>query len=105
MDKTVIVALVGLSGFGNTHVNRFLDASGDHNIQIVAAIDINPDRCRRLQELKDAGAKLYSSLDEFYETDARADLVVIATPIHFHAPQTIQALENGSCVLCEKPAA
>ncbi|MFC1717151.1 Gfo/Idh/MocA family protein [Candidatus Poribacteria bacterium] len=104
MDKPFTIALVGLSGYGSNHVNRFLDASEDQNIQIVAAVDVNPDRCRRLQELKDAGAKLYSSLDEFYGSIGRADLVVIATPIHFHAPQTIQALGNGSSVLCEKPA-
>ena len=43
MDKVISIALVGLSGFGSTHVNRFLDGSADHNIQIVAAVDVDPD--------------------------------------------------------------
>ena len=103
MDEFVTVALVGISGFGSNHVNMFLDRSEGQNIQIVAAVDVDPARCRRLQELKDAGAVIYSSLDEFYGSSGKADLVVIATPIHFHAPQTIQALGNGSYVLCEKP--
>ncbi len=105
MSKPITIALVGLSGYGNTHVNRLLNESEGQNIQLVAAIDVNPDRCRRLQELEDAGARLYSSLEEFYGSDGRADLVIIASPIHFHAPQTLTALRNGSNVLCEKPAA
>lgn len=104
MDQIVTIALVGISGFGSTHVNMFLDRSEGQNIQIVAAVDVDPARCRRLQELKDAGAAVYGSLDEFYGSGGKADLVVIATPIHFHAPQSIQALGNGSHVLCEKPA-
>jgi len=103
MSETFAIVLVGISGYGRNYVNRFLDRSEEHNIRIVAAVDVNPDRCRRLQELKDAGAKLYSSLEEFYGSGGKADLVVISTPISFHAPQTIQALKNGSHVLCEKP--
>ena len=105
MSKPITIALVGLSGYGNTHVNRLLGESEGQNIQLVAAIDVNPGRCRRLQELEDAGARLYSSLDEFYGSGGEADLVIIASPIHFHAPQTLTALRNGSNVLCEKPAA
>jgi len=105
MDKSVTIALVGLSGYGRNHVNRLLDRPAGQNIKLVAAIDIHPDRCGRLQDLRDAGAKVYSSLEEFYGSGGRADLVIIASPIHFHAPQMLTALKNGSSVLCEKPAA
>lgn len=105
MSKPIAIALVGISGFGGTHVNRLLDKPDDQDIQLVAAIDLYPDRCRRLQELKDAGACLYSSLEEFYSSGGEADLVIISSPIHFHACHTITALQNGSNVLCEKPAA
>jgi len=105
MSKTLTIAMVGLSGFGGSHVNRFLDASDEYNIRIVGAIDVNPERCTRLQDLKKAGVEIYSSLEMFYETGKKADLVVIASPIHFHAQQTQTALKNGSNVLCEKPAA
>jgi predicted dehydrogenase len=35
--------------------------------------------------------------------DSQPDMMVIATPHHLHAAQTIQALEAGVHVLCEKP--
>jgi len=105
MSNPVTIALVGLSGYGRTHVNMLLDRSEGKNVQLVAAIDVNPDRCNRLQDLRDAGAKIYPSLEEFYGSGGEADLVIIASPIHFHAPQMLTALKNGSNVLCEKPAA
>jgi predicted dehydrogenase len=38
----------------------------------------------------------------FFAAD-KADLVILATPIHLHAEQTCLALAHGSHVLCEKP--
>jgi predicted dehydrogenase len=37
--------------------------------------------------------------------DRDVDLVVIATPSHVHADQTIAALDHGKHVVCEKPMA
>jgi predicted dehydrogenase len=105
MGKTVSIALVGISGFGSSYVNRILNESKDGNIRLVAVVDISPEKCGRLQELRDMGAEVYSSLDSFYGSGGEADLVIIVSPIHFHAHHTLTALENGSHVLCEKPAA
>lgn len=38
-------------------------------------------------------------------SDAEVDAVYVATPVFLHAPQTIQSLRAGKCVLCEKPMA
>lgn len=46
---------------------------------------------------------LFSKFHEFI--NAPIDIVVIATPIEFHAQQSIQAMENGKHVLCEQTAA
>ena len=59
MSETVKIALVGISGYGRNHVNRLLDGAEGQNTQLVGAIDPYPDRCGRLQDLKDAGARLY----------------------------------------------
>lgn len=46
---------------------------------------------------------LYTQYDRFLE--APLDAVIIATPIKYHADQTIQALEAGKHVLCEQTMA
>ena len=46
--------------------------------------------------------KAYGSYDEL-SLDTDIDLVYIATPHHSHAELSIQAMENGQHVLCEKP--
>lgn len=47
------------------------------------------------------GAALYGSLDTLLEHDL--DGIVIATPSALHAEQSIQALEAGMAVFCQKP--
>ncbi len=71
---------------------------------LAATVDPDPTGCSRREELETRGVPHYLSLDDCYRNHA-ADLVILATPIHRHADQTILALEHGSHVLCEKPAA
>jgi predicted dehydrogenase len=47
---------------------------------------------------------LFSSLEAFYDT-GKADLAILSSPIQHHAPHTGLALDHGSHVLVEKPAA
>ena len=46
---------------------------------------------------------LFTAFDEF--VNAALDIVVIATPIEFHAAQSIAAMESGKHVLCEQTVA
>ena len=41
--------------------------------------------------------------DEIYNSDA--DVIVVASPDHFHAEQSVKALLAGKHVACEKPLA
>jgi predicted dehydrogenase len=70
----------------------------------VAVVDPEPWRCSRPGGLEALSIPVFPSLDEFFRT-GRADLAVIAAPIHFHEQQTRLALSCGSHVLCVKPAA
>lgn len=102
MDRLSIV-LVAIGGYGNNYVKAILEEGDKYAVDIVGAVDPHPETCMYLEELKKREIPIYPSLEDFYKTE-KADLAVISSPIHFHCRQTITALENGSNVLCEKPA-
>ena len=49
-------------------------------------------------------AKLYSDYRQLLE-DRNVDGVIIATPLYLHAPMTLDAMEAGKRVFCEKAMA
>src|SRR5207249_9823724 len=101
MSDPVSIALVGIGGYGNNFVTALLDAPNQSEFRFAGTIDPSPVSCRRLPELQQRKIPLYPTLDAFYATN-RADLVIISSPLQFHAAQTCLALEHGSHVLCEK---
>ena len=102
MENKLSVVLVGIGGYGNQYVEALLDNPKNYNFEIVGAVDPAPEGCRKLDEIKEKNISLYSNLESFY-SENQADLAVISSPIHYHEPQTLLALENESHVLCEKP--
>ena len=103
-DIETTIALVGLGGYGEVYLESLLDDPPREDWRIVGAVDPAPERCSYLARLQALKVPMFVSLDEFYAA-AGADLVVISSPIQMHCEQTCYALERGSNVLCEKPAA
>ena len=99
------VVLAGLSGFGATYVQALLDGLEGEDLYTLAVVDPHADACPRLPEFRKRGTKVFAELDAFFADGEEADLVILSTPIHLHAEQTILCLRHGSHVLCEKPAA
>lgn len=104
MAADVSVVLVGIGGYGNLYVEALLKEGEKRGTKIVGAVDPRPENCKYYEELKKRGIPFFASLEEFY-AQSKVDLAVISSPIHYHSVQTCLALENGSHVLCEKPAA
>lgn len=69
-------------------------------VQVAAIADPSLDMAAEAQKLA-PDARLVSTLDELL--DAGVDGVVIATPSAMHAEQSIQALQRGAAVFCQKP--
>lgn len=76
-----------------------------HAVQYVPEVEVCAVYSRR-QETGDTFAKKYGIEQVYtdYELFLNSDLdaVYIATPTYAHCPQTLQALEHGKHVLCEK---
>lgn len=102
MEKQVSIVLAGIGGYGNNYLrsifNRYNETSS-----LKAVVDVSPERSDFYQEILDKEIPIFSSLEEFYE-EYDAELAIISTPIHLHKDQACLAMENGSHVLCEKPA-
>lgn len=93
-------ALVVGTGFGCRIQVPALRGAG---FDVAGLVGSNPERtAERAAENGIAGH--YTDLEQAIG-ETGADLVVISTPPHTHAPLTIRALEAGCHVLCEKPFA
>ncbi len=93
-------AVIGVGGRGSGHVNKILDFSKDHNLELAAVCDIY--RPRLESAVKKSGAKGYSDYRKLLE-QGDIDCTVIATPDHWHAKMCIDSLNAGCDVYCEKP--
>ena len=92
------VGIIGAGGMVKYHIQGF-QAGG---AEIVAIADLN-------KQAADAAAKEYGIPNSFGDVGellaADVDAVSVIVPNKFHAPLTIQALEAGKHVFCEKPPA
>jgi UDP-N-acetyl-2-amino-2-deoxyglucuronate dehydrogenase len=71
--------------------------------ELAAVCDVLEDKAITLAEKY--GAAAYSSIDELLQKTPAVDVIAICTPNGLHATHTIQALEAGYHVICEKPMA
>ncbi|MCR9202746.1 MAG: Gfo/Idh/MocA family oxidoreductase [Planctomycetaceae bacterium] len=107
-NAKIRIGFVGPGGRGfGAHVKRLtkLQVEG-RNIELVAVCDVysvHRDKAANYIE-KETGGKVarYEDYVEMYEK-ADLDAVCIGTPDHWHAKQTIDALNAGIHVYCEKP--
>lgn len=102
MSELVSVVLVGIGGYGGTYCSLLLNQGSNPVAKIVGVVDPFAEKASFYAQLKEKNIPFYNTLTEFYQQH-KAELAVISTPISLHCPQTCEALEHGSNVLCEKP--
>ena len=103
-NDRINVGFVGCGGRMNTHIRRVMERSkqtGD--VQAVAVNDIWDKRKQRAREA--TGVEERSVHHDYRELCARSDvdIVVIASPDHWHHLHTMEALRQGKDVYLEKP--
>ncbi len=101
--ESVSVVLVGISGIGLPYLETILAGFLPGEVDLVAVVEPYPERSAYQDELRDRQIPILPTLASAYESPQVPDLVIICSPIHHHVSQTSIALEQGSCVLCEKP--
>ncbi len=99
-NDRIRLGVIGCGGMGTGHLADMVKRSEAENTQVVAVSDVYQKRLSRAQGLcKGEGYADYRKLLERQDIDA----VLIATPDHWHSKISIDAMESGKHVYCEKP--
>ncbi|MBQ3079233.1 MAG: Gfo/Idh/MocA family oxidoreductase [Clostridia bacterium] len=102
--KQLKVLFVAVGGHGGTNAREVLEHGKEHNMIIEGVVDPFIEKAALRDRIYEENIPVYNTVSEFYKEHS-ADLAIISTPIHMHADMSIECMENGSDVLCEKPVA
>ena len=101
-NDEIRVAVVGFNSKGAQHIKQFREIPG---VRIVALCDVDKDiverEAARFAETNDKVDK-YTDMRKVLD-DKNIDVVVIATPNHWHSLAAIWAIQAGKDVYVEKP--
>lgn len=104
MPEKITIAVVGMGGYGNYYVQAVIEKGDEFGICCVGMVDIFPEKSPLYTQVLEQGIPIFRSLEDLYDV-CTPQLIIISTPIQFHCSQACYAMEHGSHVLCEKPAA
>jgi predicted dehydrogenase len=100
MTEPLRVGVVG-SGIGRAHVEAYRSLPG--LFEVAAICDVEPERARQVAAAHGI-PRVVTEFAALCELDD-LDVIDICTPPYLHAGQTVEALEAGRHVICEKPLA
>ena len=103
MEKKVRIGIIGCGGIANgKHMPALKAVDG---CEMVAFCDIIIERAQAAAEKFGVeGAKAYADYKELLK-DESIDVIHVCTPNRSHSFITVDALEAGKHVMCEKPMA
>lgn len=98
--ERIRAAVIGCGGMGMAHVRALLKMRETDNVEIAAVCDVFDKRAEAAAKL--TGAPPYRDYRRLLDRK-EIDLVVIATPEHWHFRMTRDAAEARKHIYCEKP--
>ena len=96
------VAIIGAGGISRTHIETYLKFP--ERCQVVALVDTYVEKAKKKKEEFQLDAAVYDDYKKILD-DSRIALVSVCTPPYVHAPISIDCLNAGKHVICEKPMA
>ena len=99
-SETVNFAVVGVGGQGRSDIQGLGDLG-----QVIAIADVDPRSIVAAQKIV-PNAQVFEDYRELYDRLGKSiDAVIVATPDHWHALPTVEAMQIGKHVYTEKPIA
>ncbi len=96
------IAIVGTGGISPEHIKGYL--AYPDQCQIVALCDIVPEKAHQKAKTFNLTCDVVADYHELLERED-IDLIDVCTPPYVHAQISIDALDHGKHVVCEKPMA
>lgn len=100
--KKIRAGIAGVVGRGQIYVDPMLECRDE--VEITAICDIKEDGMKMYAEKIGGDVKCFTNYEEMVDSGL-CDVVIIATPMPCHVPQSIYALERDINVVCEVAAA
>jgi len=99
VDKKLKYAVVGCGNFGKQHLDALSVVPG---IEVVALCDIHIESCEERKAQFGLNANCYTDHNEMLKNE-EIDVVTVASSDKAHMQATVDALNAGCHVMCEKP--
>lgn len=94
--SNIKVAIIGCGRIGGRHAGHISNYA-----ELVAVCDIDKNKADTLGEEHDS--KVFYSIEDLLDSQLEIDVIAICSPNGLHAKHSIQSLNAGYNVLCEKP--
>ena len=104
MEK-VRFGIIGVGNMGSSHAKTLLKGGVENGV-LAAVCDLKKEKTDQILELELEGAKDVAVFTDYKEMidSGLCDVIVVAVPHYDHPRMTIDALNAGLNVICEKPA-
>ena len=102
-SERLVLAVIGTGGMGSSHLGDLIELRKEGKTAIAAVCDADEGRLARAVGAAGPGTDPYRDYRSVLKRKD-IDAVVIATPDHWHAVQTVHACQSGKHVYVEKPA-
>jgi predicted dehydrogenase len=91
------VAIIGAGNMAQSHSEAYLNIPG---IKVVSVVDVSTENAEKIAWKH--SASVYPTIEDMLD-NVELDMVDICAPSFLHASMSIQCLDRGLHVLCEKP--